>query len=99
MQRRCANCKGKVSLTKATFTLYNNDGDSYEVSGLGTWHCENGCPRRVVLVTTYVGAGKQGESKSTGPGTFAYRDENLLALPRLRSIKVEYGKPQKRGAT
>jgi hypothetical protein len=54
----CENCGGTV-----TKTALVKGGD-----GLGTWHCENGCPKRRFSVTRDQSGGKEkGTTESAYP--------------------------------
>jgi hypothetical protein len=58
VQRRtysCAGCGGKVRLNVTEFAVGR---------GLGTWRCENGCPKRRFTVTRYTGSGAEQTKKS-----------------------------------
>lgn len=63
---RCANCKGAV--TKSG-------------TGLGTWSCTRGCPKRVMSIERFIGAGK--ESDSVGS------KRRVESVKVVRKIKVE----------
>jgi hypothetical protein len=63
---RCAKCGGSVSLTG---------------TGLGTWHCANGCPKRHYTITRRCDSGKEAERRPdrTAP-TAAFPVERPIAV-------------------
>jgi len=94
MQRRCAKCKGPVTLNRLTTKIPHphDPNREIEVQGLGTWHCVNGCRPRTVTVPTFIGAGKQSEVRAQGID-YAIRDEYIVPRERRRPIAVEFGHP------
>lgn len=83
MKRRCASCHGPVTHTYAL----HQDGAR---DGLGHWSCLNGCKKRHVSITRYVGAGKESEFRAGEEiGSKVPKDEYLHSLTVTRDIAVQ----------
>lgn len=100
MQRRCANCHGRVFLVRAEIKLSHPTlpDETIIAFGLGTWHCENRCPQRTALVKVYAGPGKEADRGSGVRGhnlihQLDVADDVVEERERRRPIRVEYGHP------
>lgn len=54
----CAACGGPVGMRVSDMTAQT---DGQKARGLGTYRCLNGCPKRRLSVTRFVGSGKENE--------------------------------------